>query len=140
MSTKYPSEQATMVWWRWGQCFQTSLRSRGYLGDWAEQKSPSMFYDRWPDFNYQRHTLDLCSLHERNLILMGHYWIGIFHGVDDQLAGKGAEKGTDDARCCPTRICGSTAFAMTTFIESGFAAVAGVLAGSWQIKLVYPMP
>jgi MFS family permease len=125
-----PSEQATMVFAGivLGTVFSNVIG--GYLGDWAEQKSP----------RYGRTIIGQVSIisgipltfilftQTADWSLWGIIGLAFFTALMISWPGKGAKEPMMQG-VTPPELRG-TAFAMTTFIESGFAAIAGVLAGS----------
>jgi len=125
-----PSEQATMVFA--GIVLGTGFSNviGGYLGDWAEQKSP----------RYGRTIIGQVSIisgipltfilftQTADWSLWGIIGLAFFTALMISWPGKGAKEPMMQG-VTPPELRG-TAFAMTTFIESGFAAIAGVLAGS----------
>jgi MFS family permease len=125
-----PSEQATMVFAGivLGTVFSNVIG--GYLGDWAEQKSP----------RYGRTIIGQVSIvsgipltyilftQTADWSLWGIIGLAFSTALMISWPGKGSKEPMMQG-VVPPELRG-TAFAMTTFIESGFAAVAGVLAGS----------
>ena len=92
----------------------------GFLGDWADKKSPK--YGRTIIGQLRRYwnSIYLCSLLENGEL--GHFATDhslLRHRVVHKLPGKGSKEPMMSAVVPPELR--STAFAMTTFIESGFA-------------------
>jgi len=102
----------------------------GYLGDWAEQKSPK----------YGRTIIGQISIvsgiplsyilftQTADWSLGGIMALAFFTALMISWPGKGAKEPMMQG-VVPPELRG-TAFSMTTFIESGFAAIAGVIAGT----------
>lgn len=125
-----PSENATMVFA--GIVVGTVISNivGGYLGDWAEQVNP----------RYGRTIIGQISIvsgipltyilftQTENWSLWGIIALSFFTALMISWPGKGAKEPMMQG-VVPPELRG-TAFSMTTFIESGFAAVAGVIAGS----------
>lgn len=125
-----PTENATLVFA--GIVFGTLFSNiiGGFLGDWAEQKSPK----------YGRTVIGQISIvsgipltyilftQTENWPLWGIIALSFFTALMISWPGKGAKEPMMQG-VVPPELRG-TAFSMTTFIESGFAAVAGILAGS----------
>ena len=124
------SEQATMVFAGIvvGTVFSNIIG--GYLGDWAEQKKPK----------YGRKVIGQISIisgipltyilftQTADWSLWGIIGLAFSTILMISWPGKGSKEPMMQG-VVPPELRG-TAFAMTTFIESGFAAIAGVLAGS----------
>jgi len=125
-----PAENATLVFA--GIVLGTVISNiiGGYLGDWAEQKSPK----------YGRTVIGQISIisgipltyilftQTDNWSLWGIIALSFFTALMISWPGKGAKEPMMQG-VVPPELRG-TAFSMTTFIESGFAAIAGVIAGS----------
>jgi len=125
-----PSENATLVFA--GIVVGTVISNiiGGYLGDWAEQVNPK----------YGRTIIGQISIisgipltfilftQTENWSLWGIIAFSFFTALMISWPGKGAKEPMMQG-VVPPELRG-TAFSMTTFIESGFAAVAGVIAGS----------
>ena len=125
-----PAENATLVFA--GIVLGTVISNiiGGYLGDWAEQKSPK----------YGRTVIGQVSIisgipltyilftQTDNWSLWGIIALSFFTALMISWPGKGAKEPMMQG-VVPPELRG-TAFSMTTFIESGFAAIAGVIAGS----------
>jgi len=125
-----PSENATLVFA--GIVVGTVISNiiGGYLGDWAEQVNPK----------YGRTMIGQISIisgipltyilftQTENWSLWGIITLSFFTALMISWPGKGAKEPMMQG-VVPPELRG-TAFSMTTFIESGFAAVAGVIAGS----------
>ena len=125
-----PSEQATIVFAGIvvGTVFSNIIG--GYLGDWAEQKSPK----------YGRTIIGQISIisgipltfilftQTADWSLLGITGLAFGTALMISWPGKGSKEPMMQG-VVPPELRG-TAFAMTTFIESGFAAVAGIVAGS----------
>ena len=125
-----PSENATLVFA--GIVLGTVISNiiGGFLGDWAEQKSPK----------YGRTVIGQISIisgipltyvlftHTDDWSLWGIIALCFFTALMISWPGKGAKEPMMQG-VVPPELRG-TAFSMTTFIESGFAAIAGVIAGS----------
>jgi MFS family permease len=125
-----PAENATMVFA--GIVVGTVISNivGGYLGDWAEQVNP----------RYGRTIIGQISIvsgipltyilftQTENWSLWGIIALSFFTALMISWPGKGAKEPMMQG-VVPPELRG-TAFSMTTFIESGFAAVAGVIAGS----------
>jgi len=102
----------------------------GYLGDWAEQKSPK----------YGRTIIGQISIvsgiplsyilftQTENWLLWEIMALAFVTALMISWPGKGAKEPMMQG-VVPPELRG-TAFSMTTFIESGFAAIAGVIAGT----------
>jgi len=102
----------------------------GYLGDWAEQKNPK----------YGRTIIGQISIvsgiplsyilftQTENWSLWGIMALAFFTALMISWPGKGAKEPMMQG-VVPPELRG-TAFSMTTFIESGFAAIAGLIAGT----------
>ena len=125
-----PAENATLVFA--GIVLGTVISNiiGGFLGDWAEQKSPK----------YGRTVIGQISIisgipmtyilftQTENWSLWGIIALSFFTALMISWPGKGAKEPMMQG-VVPPELRG-TAFSMTTFIESGFAAIAGVIAGS----------
>jgi predicted MFS family arabinose efflux permease len=125
-----PAENATMVFA--GIVVGTVISNivGGYLGDWAEQVNP----------RYGRTIIGQISIvsgipltyilftQTENWSLWGIIALSFFTALMISWPGKGAKEPMMQG-VVPPELRG-TAFSMTTFIESSFAAVAGVIAGS----------
>lgn len=125
-----PSENATLVFA--GIVLGTVISNiiGGFLGDWAEQKSPK----------YGRTLIGQISIisgipltyilftQTDDWSLWGIIALSFFTALMISWPGKGAKEPMMQG-VVPPELRG-TAFSMTTFIESGFAAIAGVIAGS----------
>jgi MFS family permease len=125
-----PSENATLVFA--GIVLGTVISNiiGGFLGDWAEQKSPK----------YGRTVIGQVSIisgipltyilftQTDDWSLWGIIALSFFTALMISWPGKGAKEPMMQG-VVPPELRG-TAFSMTTFIESGFAAIAGVIAGS----------
>ena len=125
-----PSENATLVFA--GIVVGTVISNiiGGFLGDWAEQKSPK----------YGRTVIGQISIvsgipltyilftQTDDWSLWGIIALSFVTALMISWPGKGAKEPMMQG-VVPPELRG-TAFSMTTFIESGFAAVAGVIAGS----------
>lgn len=125
-----PAENATLVFA--GIVVGTVISNiiGGYLGDWAEQVNPK----------YGRTIIGQISIisgipltyilftQTENWSLWGIIALSFFTALMISWPGKGAKEPMMQG-VVPPELRG-TAFSMTTFIESGFAAVAGVIAGS----------
>lgn len=125
-----PSENATLVFA--GIVLGTVISNiiGGFLGDWAEQKSPK----------YGRTVIGQISIisgipltyvlftQTDDWSLWGIIALSFFTALMISWPGKGAKEPMMQG-VVPPELRG-TAFSMTTFIESGFAAIAGVIAGS----------
>jgi len=125
-----PAENATMVFA--GIVVGTVISNiiGGYLGDWAEQVNPK----------YGRTIIGQISIvsgipltfilftRTENWSLWGIITLSFFTALMISWPGKGAKEPMMQG-VVPPELRG-TAFSMTTFIESGFAAIAGVIAGS----------
>jgi len=125
-----PAENATMVFA--GIVVGTVISNiiGGYLGDWAEQVNPK----------YGRTIIGQISIvsgipltfilftRTENWSLWGIIALSFFTALMISWPGKGAKEPMMQG-VVPPELRG-TAFSMTTFIESGFAAIAGVIAGS----------
>jgi len=125
-----PSENATLVFA--GIVVGTVISNvvGGFLGDWAEQKNPK----------YGRTVIGQISIisgipltyilftQTENWSLWGILVLSFFTALMISWPGKGAKEPMMQG-VVPPELRG-TAFSMTTFIESGFAAAAGVIAGS----------
>lgn len=125
-----PSENATLVFA--GIVLGTVISNiiGGFLGDWAEQKSPK----------YGRTVIGQISIisgipltyilftQTDDWSLLGIIALSFFTALMISWPGKGAKEPMMQG-VVPPELRG-TAFSMTTFIESGFAAIAGVIAGS----------
>ncbi len=125
-----PAENATMVFA--GIVVGTVISNivGGYLGDWAEQVNPK----------YGRTIIGQISIvsgipltyilftRTENWSLSGIIALSFFTALMISWPGKGAKEPMMQG-VVPPELRG-TAFSMTTFIESGFAAIAGVIAGS----------
>jgi MFS family permease len=125
-----PSENATLVFA--GIVVGTVISNiiGGFLGDWAEQKSPK----------YGRTIIGQVSIisgipltyilftQTESWSLWGIMALSFCTALLISWPGKGAKEPMMQG-VVPPELRG-TAFSMTTFIESGFAAIAGVIAGS----------
>jgi len=125
-----PAEQATLVFAGivLGTAFSNIIG--GFLGDWAEQKSPK----------YGRTIVGQVSIISGIPLtfilftmtddwgLFGIMGLAFFTALLISWPGKGAKEPMMQG-VVPPELRG-TAFSITTFIESGFAAIAGVIAGS----------
>ncbi len=125
-----PSENATLVFA--GIVVGTVISNiiGGFLGDWAEQINPK----------FGRTIIGQISIisgipltyilftQTENWSLWGIIVLSFFTALMISWPGKGAKEPMMQG-VVPPELRG-TAFSMTTFIESGFAAVAGVIAGS----------
>jgi MFS family permease len=125
-----PAENATLVFAGIvvGTVFSNIIG--GYLGDWAEQKSPK----------YGRTIIGQISIisgiplsyilftQTADWSLWGIIGLSFFTALMISWPGKGAKEPMMQG-VVPPELRG-TAFSMTTFIESGFAAIAGVIAGT----------
>jgi len=125
-----PSEQATLVFAGIvvGTMFSNIIG--GYLGDWAEQKNPK----------YGRTVIGQISIisgipltfilftQTADWSLWGIIVLAFSTALMISWPGKGSKEPMMQG-VVPPELRG-TAFAITTFIESGFAAVAGIVAGS----------
>lgn len=125
-----PSKNATLVFA--GIVVGTVISNiiGGFLGDWAEQVNPK----------YGRTMIGQISIisgipltyilftQTENWSLWGIITLSFFTALMISWPGKGAKEPMMQG-VVPPELRG-TAFSMTTFIESGFAAVAGVIAGS----------
>ena len=125
-----PAENATLVFA--GIVFGTVFSNiiGGYLGDWAEQKNPK----------YGRTIVGQISIisgipmtyilftQTADWSLWGIIALAFGTALMISWPGKGAKEPMMQG-VVPPELRG-TAFSMTTFIESGFAAVAGVIAGT----------
>lgn len=125
-----PAEQATLVFAGivLGTAFSNIIG--GFLGDWAEQKSPK----------YGRTIIGQVSIvsgipltyilftRTDNWGVFGIMALAFFTALLISWPGKGAKEPMMQG-VVPPELRG-TAFSITTFIESGFAAIAGVIAGS----------
>jgi MFS family permease len=125
-----PSENATLVFAGIVVGTVVSNIIGGFLGDWAEQKSPK----------YGRTIIGQVSIisgipltyilftQTESWSLWGIIALSFFTALMISWPGKGAKEPMMQG-VVPPELRG-TAFSMTTFIESGFAAIAGVIAGS----------
>jgi len=127
---KIPAEQATLVFAGivLGTAFSNIIG--GFLGDWAEQKSPK----------YGRTIIGQVSIisgipltyilftRTDDWGVFGIMALAFFTALLISWPGKGAKEPMMQG-VVPPELRG-TAFSITTFIESGFAAIAGVIAGS----------
>ena len=125
-----PAENATLVFAGivLGTVFSNIIG--GYLGDWAEQKSPK----------YGRTIIGQISIvsgiplsyilftQTEDWPLWGIMALSFITALMISWPGKGAKEPMMQG-VVPPELRG-TAFSMTTFIESGFAAIAGVIAGT----------
>ncbi len=125
-----PAENATLVFAGIvvGTVFSNIIG--GYLGDWAEQRNPK----------YGRTIIGQISIvsgiplsyilftQTENWSLWGIMALAFFTALMISWPGKGAKEPMMQG-VVPPELRG-TAFSMTTFIESGFAAIAGVIAGT----------
>lgn len=125
-----PTENATLVFA--GIVFGTVFSNiiGGYLGDWAEQKSPK----------YGRTVVGQVSIvsgipltfilftRTANWNMWQIMALSFFTALMISWPGKGAKEPMMQG-VVPPELRG-TAFSITTFIESGFAAIAGIIAGS----------
>ena len=125
-----PAENATLVFAGIvvGTVFSNIIG--GYLGDWAEQKSPK----------YGRTIIGQISIvsgiplsfilftQTADWPLWGIMALSFFTALMISWPGKGAKEPMMQG-VVPPELRG-TAFSITTFIESGFAAIAGVIAGT----------
>jgi len=125
-----PAERATFVFA--GIVIGTALSNiiGGYLGDWAEQKNPK----------YGRTIVGQVSIvsgipltyilftRTESWSLWGIMALAFVTALLISWPGKGAKEPMMQG-VVPPELRG-TAFSMTTFIESGFAAIAGVIAGT----------
>ncbi len=130
-----PAERATFVFA--GIVIGTALSNiiGGYLGDWAEQKNPK----------YGRTIVGQVSIvsgipltyilftRTESWSLWGIMALAFVTALLISWPGKGAKEPMMQG-VVPPELRG-TAFSMTTFIESGFAAIAGVIAGTLADKI-----